>query len=135
MTTAFQDKQAAQKKGDQQTLLRRCRELADKGHAVDAINEYRAAAREKILTKQNGMNFKDALAALRPLATQHKTAQGERSGFSMRDAARALGGLEYASNALSVLLVEGLVESEPVVIDGDVHTLYRLAEVAAPTLH
>lgn len=87
------------------------------------------------MTRQNNMTFRDAIAALRPLANKHKTAQGERTGFLMSDATRVLGGLEYASNALSVLLVEGLVESEPVVIDGEVHTLYRLTEAAAPTLH
>lgn len=87
------------------------------------------------MTNQSSMNFKDAIAALRPLAAQHKTERGERTGFFMADATRVLGGLGFASDALSVLLVEGLVESEPVVIDGDVHTLYRLTEVAAPTLH
>lgn len=87
------------------------------------------------LTIQNKMNFTDAITALRPLATKHKTERGERTGFFMSDATRVLGGLGYASDALSVLLVEGLVESEPVVIDGDVHTLYRLTETPLPTLH
>lgn len=87
------------------------------------------------MTKQSEMNFKEAMAALRPLATQHKTDRGARTSFFMAEATRVLGGLGFASDALSVLLVEGFVESEPVVIDGDVHTLYRLAEVTAPTLH
>lgn len=87
------------------------------------------------MTNKRAMIFTDAIAALRPLATKYKTSDGERAGFLMIDATRVLGGLGYASDALTVLLVEGLVESEPAVIDGDVHTLYRLSGVTAPTLH
>lgn len=81
------------------------------------------------------MNINDTLDALRPLATQHTTAQGSRAGFLMADATRTLGGLTKASESLTMLLAEGLVDSEPVVIDGDVHTLYRLTGVTPPTVH
>lgn len=87
------------------------------------------------MNEQNSINFAEAIAALQPLATKHKTAHGERTGFLMADATRALGSLGCASNALAVLLVEGLVEGEPVIIDSDVHTLYRLTDVSPPTLH
>lgn len=87
------------------------------------------------MTKQPRMNFTDAIAALKPLATKHKTANGERAGFFIADATRVLGGLGYASDALSVLLTEGLVDATPVIIDGDVHTLYRLTAVTPPSLH
>lgn len=79
--------------------------------------------------------FTDALAALRPLATKHATADGERVGFLMADATRALGGLADASNALVILLAEGLVDGEPVVIGGDVHTLYSLTLAEPPAIH
>jgi hypothetical protein len=81
------------------------------------------------------MTLTEALAALRPLATKHDTAHGQRAGFLMADATRALGGLAQASNALMVLLAEGLVDSEPVAIGGDVHTLYRVTDAAAPVVH
>ena len=77
----------------------------------------------------------NSLAALRALATQHDTADGMRVGFLMSDATRALGGLANASNALMVLLAEGLVDSEPVVINDDVHTLYRLSDAEPPAVH
>jgi hypothetical protein len=79
--------------------------------------------------------FSLTLAALRPLATTHATARGERFGFLMADATRALGGLAKASNALMVLMAEGLVDSEPVIISGDVHTLYRLSGAVPPVVH
>lgn len=79
--------------------------------------------------------FTDALAILRPLATKRATADGERFGFLMADATLALGGLANASNALMVLMAEGLVDSEPVVIGDEVHTLYSLIEVEPPAIH
>ncbi len=79
--------------------------------------------------------FTDALAALQRVTTTHATARGERVGFLMADAARALGGLANASNSLAVLMAEGLVDSEPVEIGGDVHTLYRLTGAAPPVVH
>ncbi len=79
------------------------------------------------------MNIQDLLAALRPLEATHMTSQGVCAGFFMIEATRALGGLAQASDALAVLMAEGLVDSEPVVIGGDVHTLYVLAENAPTT--
>jgi hypothetical protein len=81
------------------------------------------------------MTFPEALAALRPLAIRQRTDHGERVGFLMADATRALGGLTQASGSLTILLIEGLVDSEPVVIGDDVHTLYTLTDAAAPALH
>lgn len=77
----------------------------------------------------------DNLAALRPIQTKHATEDGERFGFRMLDATRALGGLSDASNVLMVLLAEGLVDSEPVLIDGEVQTLYRLSGAMPPVVH
>jgi len=79
--------------------------------------------------------FTDALAKLRPLETKRATAGGERVGFLMADVTLAFGGLENASNALTVLMAEGLVDSEPVVIGGDVHTLYHLTGAPPPAVH
>lgn len=75
------------------------------------------------------MNLSETLAALRPLEAKHTTTRGECVGFFMIEATRALGSLAQASDALSVLMAEGLVESKPVVIADDVHTLYTLIEV------
>ncbi len=79
--------------------------------------------------------FSDTLAALRPLATKHATARGERVGFLMGDATLALGSRAKASTALMVLMAEGLVDSEPVVIGDDVHTLYRVTGAVPPAVH
>lgn len=73
------------------------------------------------------MTLANCPTALRPLAKQHATEQGARNGFRMADATHALSSLAHASNTLVVLLSEGLVDSEPVVIDGEVHTLYRVS--------
>jgi hypothetical protein len=77
----------------------------------------------------------DVLDVLRSLATKHVTANGERVGFFMIEAARALGGLVSASDVLSMLMVDGLVGSESVVIGEDVHTLYTLTGVIGQTAH
>ena len=87
------------------------------------------------MTTQDRMYFTDALAALKPIATRHKTDRGEQTGFLMADATRALGSLENASNAIAILLAEGLLESKPALIDGDVHTMYRVVAVTPPALH
>lgn len=79
------------------------------------------------------MTLTDTVAVLRPLEARHATANGECVGFFMVEASRALGGLANASNVLAVLLAEGLVDSEPVVIGDDVHTLYRLTGSTPPT--
>ncbi len=81
------------------------------------------------------MALTDTLAALRACETQHDTAHGARVGFLMADATRALGGFSQASNALAVLLLDGLVTSEPTVIGDDVHTIYRITDIALPTVH
>lgn len=81
------------------------------------------------------MALTDTLATLRGCETQHDTAHGARVGFLMSDATRALGGLSQASNAIAVLLSDGLVNSESIVIGDDVHTLYRIADTAPPTVH
>ena len=80
-------------------------------------------------------NFSGAIGLLRTLAKTHSTAHGERVGFLLVDATQSLGGLAQASNALMALMAEGLVDSEPVVLGEDVHTLYRVSDEAAPTLH
>lgn len=77
----------------------------------------------------------DALALLRSLATKHMTANGERVGFFMIEAVRVLGGLGNASDVLSMLMVDGLVGSESVVMGEDVHTLYTLTGVIDQTAH
>jgi|RifCSPhighO2_12_1023870.scaffolds.fasta_scaffold00139_37 hypothetical protein len=81
------------------------------------------------------MTLTDAIEALRPLHMPHATCHGERSGFLMSDAARALGGLAQASNALTLLMAADLVVSAPKVCGGDVQTVFSLAEESAPTLH
>lgn len=79
------------------------------------------------------LNLSDTLAALRPLEAKHMTTRGECVGFFMVEASRALGGLAQASNAIAVLMVEGLVDSNHVVIADDVHTLYQLTGATLTT--
>lgn len=79
--------------------------------------------------------FADILAALRPLATKHATAHGERVGFFMADATRALGSLADASKVMVEMLLRKMVDGELVVIDGEVHTMYRLTDTTPPSLH
>lgn len=81
------------------------------------------------------MTIIDTIELLKPLEAPHVTATGVRHGFFMADAVRAIGSLAKASNSLAVLLAEGLVESEPVHILDDVHTLYRVARASPPTVH
>jgi hypothetical protein len=79
------------------------------------------------------MDIETTLAALRPLQATHMTTQGECLGFFMVEATRARGGLDKASDALAVLLAEGLLDGKPVVISDDVHTLHTLNEDAPVT--
>ena len=81
------------------------------------------------------MNFIDTLAALRPLASIRATANGPRVGFLMADITRALGSLAAASDAVVVLLAEGFMDAEPVVIGDEVVTLYRLTDQEPPAVH
>lgn len=81
------------------------------------------------------MNIKELLDLLRPLEAAHETTHGPRTGFLMADVTRALGSLSSASNALTLLLAEGLVEGEPVILKGDVHTLFRLSGAVPPAVH
>jgi len=81
------------------------------------------------------MTLTEAIDALRPLHMPYDTSHGQRSGFLMADAARALGGVAQASNALALLMAVDLVVSAPKVCGGEVHTVFSLAEDVAPTLH
>lgn len=84
------------------------------------------------------LNFAQAIELLRPLQKPHATLYGPRVGFWMADATEALGGsLAAASNIVLSLLTQVLLEGEFVVLaEGeDAHTLYRLVDVSAPTVH
>lgn len=78
------------------------------------------------------MNHTEAIAALRAVQAYHNTAQGVEIGFLMKDATAALDGFAQASNTLAMLMVEGLIASEPGVVDGDVQTIYRIADATPP---
>jgi hypothetical protein len=78
------------------------------------------------------LNLSETLDALRPLEATHVTTSGECVGFFMVEATRVLGGVAQASNAIAVLMTEGLVDSKPVCIADEVHTLYRLTD--APSI-
>ncbi len=75
----------------------------------------------------------EAIAALRAIQAHHTTAHGVQVGFFMKDATTALGGLAQASNTLTMLMVDGLIESAPAVVDGEVQTIYRVADATPPT--
>lgn len=76
------------------------------------------------------------VAALRPLEKIHATLYGERKGFFMIDATRALGSLAKASEAIAALMLADMLSGDFVVIDGDdAHTLYRLADAPQSTAH
>ena len=72
------------------------------------------------------MTKAEAIEVLRSLQASHTTQHGVVVGFLMQDATRALGGLAKASDTLALLLAEGLIESVPVVMGGDVQTVYTL---------
>jgi hypothetical protein len=76
-----------------------------------------------------------ALAVLRPLQRVHETINGPRVGFLMRDATQALGSLQQASEMIAALLAEDFLNSQPVVLDDEVHTLYSVNTTALPTVH
>lgn len=79
------------------------------------------------------MDLTGAIAALRSIQSHHETAKGVQIGFFMPEATSVLGGLALASNALAMLLAKGLVESEAVVLNGVVHTIYRVADAKPPS--
>jgi hypothetical protein len=79
------------------------------------------------------MNTTDAIAALRATQTHHITAHGVHIGFTMKDATAALGSFAQASNTLAMLMVDGLIESAPAVVNGEVQTIYRIADATPPT--
>lgn len=78
------------------------------------------------------MNHTEAIAALRAVQAHHNTAQGVQIGFLMKDATAALGSFAQASNILAMLMVDGLIESAPAVVDGDVRTIYSIADATQP---
>lgn len=78
------------------------------------------------------MNPTEAIAALRAVQAHHNTAHGVQVGFFMRDATTALGSFAHASNTLTVLMMDGLIESEPAVVNGEVETIYRVADATPP---
>lgn len=76
------------------------------------------------------------VAALRPLEQIHATLYGEKKGFFMIDATRALGGLAKASEAIAALILADMLDGDVVVIEGDdAHTLYRLTDVPQSAMH
>lgn len=79
------------------------------------------------------MNTTEAVAALRAIQAHHNTAHGVQVGFFMQDATAALGSFAQASNTLAMLMVDGLIESAPAVVDGEVQTIYRVADSTPPT--
>lgn len=79
------------------------------------------------------MDTTETIAALRPLQSHHSTASGVQVGFFMQEAIKVMGSLADASEALSLLMAEGLIESAPVVMDGEVHTIFRIADASPPT--
>lgn len=78
------------------------------------------------------MNLTEAIAALRPIQSHHSTENGVHVGFFMAEATVALGGVAQASNALAMLMVQGLVEPEPLLVNGEVYTIYRVADATPP---
>ena len=84
------------------------------------------------------LNFAQAIELLRPLQKPRATLYGPRVGFFMAEATQALGGsLATASNILLSLGAQELLAGEFVVLakGEDAHTLYRLVDVQAPTVH
>lgn len=78
------------------------------------------------------MNLTEAIAALRPIQAHHSAADGTHVGFFMQDATAVLGGLAKASETLTLLMVQGLLESAPVVMNGEVHAIFRIADSTQP---
>lgn len=78
------------------------------------------------------MNPTEAIAVLRAIQGHHTTAHGVQVGFFMKEASTALGGLAQASDTLTMLMVDGLIESAPAVVNGEVQTIYRVADATPP---
>ncbi len=79
------------------------------------------------------MNRTEAIAALRAVQVHHNTAQGVQVGFFMKDATAALGSFAQASSTLAMLMADGLIASAPAVVNGEVQTIYRIADATPPT--
>lgn len=86
-----------------------------------------------INTQKKVMNPTEAIAVLRAVQSHHSTSNGMQIGFLMTDASTALGGLAQASETLTMLMMDGLILSEPVVMNGEVHTIYRVADATPST--
>ena len=78
------------------------------------------------------MNASEAIAVLRAIQAHHTTTHEVQVGFFMKDATAALGGIAQASNVLTTLMMDGLIASAPAVVDGDVQTIYRIADATPP---
>lgn len=78
------------------------------------------------------MNLTEAIAELRPIQAHHSAPEGTHVGFFMQDATAVFGDLAKASEMLTLLMVQGLLESAPVVMNGEVHTIYRIADSTQP---
>lgn len=82
---------------------------------------------------QPKIDLSPIVAALQPCERTHLTEHGERTGFLMSDATRALGGLAAASEAIAALMLAELLDSSPLLIGGeDPTTLYRLIAQQPP---
>jgi len=79
------------------------------------------------------MSHTEAIAALRAIQAHHNTAYGVQVGFFMKDATAALGSFAQASNTLAMLMADGLIASAPAVVDGELQTIYRVADETPPT--
>lgn len=74
----------------------------------------------------------EAIAALRAIQGHHTTSHGVQVGFFMKDATTALGSFAQASSTLTMLMMDGLIVSESAVMNGEVHTIYRVADATPP---
>lgn len=80
------------------------------------------------------MTLEDAIKTLRPLARSHATEHGQRTGFLIEEAYRALGGMSEASSTMTALISKSMVNGEPVVIQGELTGLYWVGEKPSPQL-
>lgn len=78
------------------------------------------------------MSLTEAIAALRAKKSHHTTPSGVHIGFIMSDVTAVFGSLALSSETLAMLMVQGLVESEPVILNGEVQTIYRVADASPP---
>lgn len=79
------------------------------------------------------MSREMAVAALRAVQAKHETAYGILVGFLMTDVTKVFGSLSKASEMLIELMQDNIVTGVPAVIDGDVHTLYQIADAFPQT--